>query len=127
MIPRPTVTDLAAARAAKAERAEAVVRVHPDAYAEATCALPGCGEPLYITWTASRAVYLSDTVTELADPKGAHSTAWQVDCGAGHTVLLPVDDGSDGEPFGACFCEGVPELMADCGHNDLVRLRRVVA
>lgn len=119
------VADLARARAARVERAEAVVRVDPDPRAEATCALPGCGEPLRITWTASRGVFLSDTVDDLA--AGEHDSAtWEVACEAGHVVVLPADTGEDSYVFGDCDCEG-DDVFGDCGHNDMTRLRLVVA
>jgi hypothetical protein len=122
-----TVADLAQARVARAERAERVVQVDPDPHAEATCSLPGCRATLYITWTASRAIFLADTADELADPDGAHTASWEVSCEAGHVVLLPPDTAEDAYVFGECDCDGEPELLAECGHNDMARLRRVVA
>jgi hypothetical protein len=124
-LPAP-VTDLTRARAARAERAETVVRVDPDPHAQAGCALPGCGADLHITWTASRAVFLGDTVDDLA--AGEHHTAtWEVSCDAGHILLLPPDTAADSYIFGECDCDGDEDFFGDCGHNDMARLRRVVA
>lgn len=122
---RSTVTDLARARADRAERAEAVVRVNPDPHAEARCALPGCGETLLITWTSSRVVMHADTVEELAAGRPETST-WEVACESGHVLLLPPDTGGDEYTFGDCDCDG-EDFFGDCGHNDMTRLRRVVA
>lgn len=99
-------------------------------YAEARCILPGCGQPLHITWTASRAIYLSDTDDSLRDPGSAHATTWHVECEAGHIVLLPPDDGDDYHEFaGPCVCNpDYPDKDREpmCAHNDMNRLRAVV-
>lgn len=122
-----TVTDLHAARVARTNRAESVVRAVRDTSALATCALADCGKTLYITWTSTRAVYLGDTADDLAEPDSGHTSSWEVSCEAGHVVLLPPDTACDNYTFGECDCDGEPDLMALCGHNDMARLRRVVA
>ena len=99
-------------------------------YAEARCILPGCGEPLHMTWTGSRPVYLSDTDAMLGGPAGAVTAMWQVDCEAGHVVLLPADTAGDWYEFaGQCTCNpDYPDAEAErmCAHNDMARLRAVV-
>ena len=98
-------------------------------YAEARCGLPGCGEPLHIIWTSSRAIYLSDTVAELRDPAACLTDTWHVECEAGHVVLLPPDTAEDSYTFGLCTCNyDYPDPAVDgrCEHHDMDRLRAVV-
>jgi hypothetical protein len=99
-------------------------------YAEARCFLPGCGEPLHLVWTATRAVYLSDTDAALRDPAGALSMSWHVECEGGHLVLLPADTADDWYEFaGRCTCNpDYPDEDREraCAHNDMARLRAVV-
>jgi hypothetical protein len=121
------ITDLGKARQARADRAEAVLRVHPNPDAPAMCDLAGCGERLYIIWTASASVRLADTADDLADPSNADETSWKVECGAGHVVAVPVDTGAEHYTFGACSCDTDDPAQPGCGHDDLTRLRRVVA
>lgn len=103
-----------------------------DKYADATCPLPGCDASLYITWRASRAVYLSDRATDLANPQNAHTRSWEVGCSQGHVLLLPPDTAVDSYTFGECDnCENSPEPdarnAAYCSHGDLARLSALVA
>jgi len=103
-------------------------------YAEARCILPGCGEPLHMTWSGSRSIYLSDTADMLANmlggPSGAMTATWRVECEAGHVVLLPADTGDDWHEFaGRCTCNpDYPDAERErlCAHNDMDRLRAVV-
>ena len=107
-----------------------VIRENPNPYEEARCGLADCGEPLFMTWTSNRAIYLSDTTPALADPSGAHATSWQVECAAGHVVLLPLDTAEDYYEFGGCTCNpDYPNWPRDflCGHHDIERLREVTA
>lgn len=99
-------------------------------YEEARCSLPGCGEPLHITWTGSRAIYLDDTADMIRDPAGALTTSWQIGCEGGHVILLPPDTAEDSYEF-ACLCVcnpdyPDPEAERMCPHNDMDRLRAVL-
>lgn len=80
-----------------------------DAYAPTACPIPGCGEPLHLTWTMGVPIYRSNLVGDgqALDPEIAYTATWSVDCEDGHTVLLP-------GPFCPCDDE------ADCPHgNDI--------
>lgn len=105
----------------------AAVRAHEKPYDVAVCGLPGCGKPLHIVWTMGRTVYLADTAADLADPSGAHTSTWQVECEGGHTILVPIDSAEDSYTFGECNCEPTdPNDDEWCGHADMDRLRRVI-
>lgn len=69
-----------------------------DLWASLTCPMPGCAEPLYITWTAVGDLTEGDIAAEAQPlvPADTTSTTWQVECGAGHVVLLP------GDPWCGC-------------------------
>jgi hypothetical protein len=97
-------------------------------YAEALCVLAGCGEPLHIIWSSSSALYLSDTLDRLANATLVMTWTWQVECEAGHVVLLPQDTADDCYTFGLCTCKEDypdPEIDAKCAHHDMERLRQV--
>lgn len=95
------------------------------------CPMPGCTASLYITWHASRAIYFSDHGHDLAEPEGAHSSSWEIECGNGHRVLLPPDTASDDYTFGACdqSCadDGLDAHVEDCSARDMVRLRALLS
>lgn len=99
-------------------------------FEEARCILPGCGQPLHITWMASTAIYLDDTAGKLRGPDLALTSTWQVNCEAGHIVLLPPDTADDYCEFaGRCTCNpDYPDVDAErlCAHNDMDRLRAVI-
>jgi hypothetical protein len=111
--------------------AEQLIKV-PSLYAEARCILPGCGEPLHMTWTASTSIYLSDTDDKLRGPGPGNvlTLSWEVSCEGGHIVLLPADTAGDWYEFaGPCTCNPDypdPERERVCAHNDMARLRAVV-
>jgi hypothetical protein len=87
-------------------------------YASAACPLPECGADLYITWTASRPVFLADTAADFGDASGAYSKDWEIGCSEGHTLLIPTGSGGDSEVFG--------ESDDDIPRDDLERLRRLL-
>lgn len=94
------------------------------AYEDAHCPMPGCGAPLYITWTLSRPVFTADTAADLRDPAGAYSGGWEVSCEEGHVVLLPRNPpgaARDVEEFGADLDE---DLAPD--QHDLARLHALL-
>ena len=102
-------------------------------YAEARCGLAVCGQPLHLVWSYSTAIYLDDTAEKLqGPPEGAALTAtWQVECEAGHVLLLPPDTAEDWYEFaGRCICNPDypdPDYEQNCPHNDMDRLRSVLA
>jgi hypothetical protein len=101
-----------------------VLREHPDVYAQAACSLPDCGQPLYIERSEGGAVYLSDSAFDLSVRD--HTSTWQVKCGGGHTVLVPLDTGQDSFTFGECAIHEKNEAHDD-SCDDLARLRLVTA
>lgn len=94
------------------------------------CPMPGCGEEVFITWTAVRTLYRSDSATVLASPAVADALTWSVGCAAGHVLLLPIDHGRDGDDTlgGECYdCapdEG--ESNRPVYHDDIGRLRNLL-
>lgn len=98
-------------------------------YLQAVCSLPGCGQVLHIEWVASRPIFLSDNAQDLNDMSHAYVTSWQVNCEAGHTILLPVDSAREHYAFGDCICDPDEVERADdfCGHTDMDRLRSVIS
>lgn len=93
----------------------------------ARCPLPACGEPLHITWTLGRPVFLDDTAGLLSNPSNAYTSHWTIDCEGGHTILTPPDTAEDTYTFGACRCEPTdPDDGTDCGHGDMPRLRTLL-
>jgi hypothetical protein len=98
---------------------------------ETACPHDDCGEVLFITWMAGYT--LSPNETRAPAITDAHSEGWQIECAAGHVILLPGPRG--------CGCDD-PEGPG-CGHNpddydwsdetailrdrDLGRLRDVMA
>lgn len=88
-------------------------------YNDALCPMPGCGAGLYITWTASRPVYLEDAVEDLRDPASAYTASWEIGCEYGHRVLLPVTE-RDEIIFGESDEEADPEL------DDMKRLQALL-
>lgn len=106
--------------------AASVLREHPEPYAQATCVLPICGEPLHIEHTTTSTVYLSDTAVGLASLAGDVET-WAVVCEGGHTILVPVDTGRDSYTFGVCQDHDGDEDPHTEECDDLARLRRVIA
>lgn len=92
-------------------------------YTDAICPLYGCDEPLYITWTGSRPVYMEDTVKDLEDPRNAYTAGWKIECEEGHVVLLPVNAvgaSRDVEQFGDDE-EGTPPEL-----HDMTRFNRLI-
>lgn len=110
-------------------------RLREDAspYAEARCGLPGCGEALSITWSYARGIDLRDTREVLCGPGTGNTltATWEVRCAAGHVVLLPADTADDWYEFGGrCTCNpdyDDAEAGKRCAHNDMARLRAVLA
>jgi hypothetical protein len=90
----------------------------PKGYVSAACPLSECGAELYITWTASRPVFLVDTAADLRDASGAYSKDWEIGCGEGHILLTPTGSGGDSEVFG--------ESNDDIPRDDLEQLRRLL-
>jgi hypothetical protein len=88
-------------------------------YNDALCPMPGCDGTLYITWHATRPVFLEDTVENLRDPANAYTASWEIGCENGHIVLLPVVD-RDEIIFGESDEEADPEL------DDLKRLHALI-
>lgn len=103
-----------------------VLLEHSDLYARAACGLPDCEQPLYMVRTESSAIYLSNTAKELATA-GGDTSAWEVVCGAGHTILLPADTGADNYTFGLCDAHEDEDEQHDATCDDLARLRLVIA
>lgn len=94
------------------------------AYEVLPCPMPDCSADLYITVTANRAVYASDTAEELSlhSLDDAHTTTWSIGCSEGHVVLLPIDHAGDYERFGS---EHEIDDDEPCVHDDLGRLHRL--
>lgn len=92
-------------------------------FEDALCPLPGCHQPLYIVYTMSQPVLLSDTAAELGP--GDWTQTWYVECENSHRILLPPDTAEDSYTFGRCRCE--PDEPEDgCAHSDMARLRQVL-
>lgn len=55
----------------------------------AKCPLPDCGDELYVTIFRGGVVYQDGTIDDRI------TSSWEVECGAGHKILLPPDDAAD--------------------------------
>lgn len=109
-----------------------------DAKYEIECPFPDCTEAVYLSWTLSYSLGPKDLTADVPPkPEDHHSGGWEIECTAGHTLLLPGDTG--------CSCE-VPD-GDDCRHawppasdevdwsddyrtfraHDVARLRHVLA
>lgn len=94
-------------------------------YEDALCPLLGCGCILYITWKATKPVFLDDTVADLQDSDNAYSAGWEIGCEEGHIVLLPVNApgvSRDIEKFGDTEDDPDGDYVA----NDLERLHALL-
>lgn len=94
-------------------------------YESVKCPMQGCAGDLYLTTSHSFPVYLDTQVGDF-DHGNQITSHWQVECVAGHVVLLPISGGCAEES--ATFtakCERCDELEAEDGgphHNDYERL-----
>jgi hypothetical protein len=62
-------------------------------------------------------IFPSSTVSDLRGDE--HTRTWQVTCGAGHVVLLPVDDGEDVQDFGPADLDRLRKLVVpDAAHPE---------
>ena len=86
-------------------------------YEDLLCPLPGCFGSLHLVWKMSRPLFAADfsppggPETPPLTPDGAYASTWSVDCEAGHTVLVPVDDAEDMHPFEAGDLARLRELL----------------
>ena len=78
------------------------------------CPMTGCDEALYMTLGCSIPLLDVHTAEDLGDPRSACSQTWQVECVAGHVVVLPKDTGQDYHNFGD---------REDPDNDDIARLR----
>ena len=70
---------------------------------EVGCPMPDCTEALYVTWHLSYGLAPGDVVGPVPKPEDHHSGSWEIECAAGHTVLLPGDTGCGcDDPGGEC-------------------------
>ena len=99
-------------------------------YDPVPCPLPGCGQPLHLTWQADQYLYSGLTEAEMRGMIPADLGSWEVCCEAGHVILVPPDDGAEEHVFGVCRCD--PDDIAERGHDegcaqgDFGRLRRLI-
>lgn len=105
-----------------------------DAWTPLTCPMPGCEELLFIGWLAARGLNVGDIEDVAALLMGdAETSSWQVECAAGHVVLLPGDAwcGCD-DPQGEGCPHGEDEFdwseeNRTFRPRDMVRLRELLA
>ena len=64
-------------------------------YDTITCPIVGCGAGLYLKTVLCTPLRVGTTADELADLTSAITQEWQVECVAGHIVVLPVDTAED--------------------------------
>lgn len=106
------------------------MKLVPDAagYDPARCILPGCGQPLYLAYTASQDIYASFTDADLTGCRPHDMESWEVRCLDGHVLLLPPDDGQESHLFGTCVCDldEDQDHGEGCARGDFARLKAVI-
>lgn len=79
---------------------------------EVECPMPDCTEALAVTFTGCWTLSPEELTPErsyLPTPEGSHTTTWQIECMAGHVVLLPTE---------AWGCPVENETDQSCPHAD---------
>lgn len=100
-----------------------------------TCPMPGCEEPLFVTWKLAADLYDAadePLVDNLPTPDGAQAGGWKVECLDGHVVLVPGKPGCDCDDEGGENCPHVDERdwsdeMRTFRRHDAERLAAVIA
>lgn len=79
---------------------------------EIPCPMPECYDHIYLTWSAAVGLAPDDLAPSALQLRPLHSAteSWQVECAAGHVLLIPGDPG--------CGCDD-PESVAckEMGHD----------
>lgn len=93
------------------------------------CPMPDCGEILVLAHSAAYTLSpsdLADVDAKFGRVEDAHSSAWQVECTAGHVILLPGDSGCPCDPDrrGQCVHDVEPAAAAKYDYSDDYRTFR---
>ncbi|MDG4784396.1 hypothetical protein O7626_00350 [Micromonospora sp. WMMD1102] len=84
----------------------------PDEYGSLTCILPNCREPLTVRWELYAPLVAGELEPggTILTPGDALGGGWQVECEAGHVILLP--------ELVRCDVKDAECMAGDCRHGD---------